>query len=173
MNVIDGRWPNGNKRLRIYTKDKIFHDEFGPALQCWYEHNVLQTECYYFNGKKHREGQPAQRVWYESGKIMSESYFLLGALHCFEWAAHREWYESGQLRVRECWNAGQRSCETGPAVQQWNEDGSLVVSKYYLYGVCLSINEWRDLAKPKGVIDAISILPEAIFTALYECYAAE
>jgi hypothetical protein len=90
---------------------KLHRDEKdGPALRAWSEVcRELAEECYYWNGRRHRDNGPAELAFNSNGSVHRECYYRHGSLH--------------------------RDPKQGPALIERNVSGTVVVvESYYVNG---------------------------------------
>jgi len=66
--------------IDIFTKNKIYHREDGPAYIVYHKDGSIDIEEYYIDGKKHREDGPAFIYYNMYGKIIYEAYYKYGRL---------------------------------------------------------------------------------------------
>lgn len=62
----------------IFTKNKLYHREGGPAHIVYRKDGSIKSKGYYIDGKKHRDGKPSFIYYDVDGMIIYKAYYKNG-----------------------------------------------------------------------------------------------
>jgi hypothetical protein len=171
--------PNGpavrelNKAGMLILEEYWLHNQLynpsGPTCREWNKAGVLICEKYWLNGRLHNPNGPALRMWNRVGVLLHEIHYLNGKRHSLLGPAIREWDDTGTLLREEYCVDGRRHNDTGPAHILYI-CAMPIEKRYYLKGVKLKEDDWRDQTKPPEIIAVISVLHRPIADAIIAHY---
>ena len=110
----------------------------------YYENGNIKYECYYLNGKCHRDDGPAYIRYYEyiNACVYYKQYYTNGVWNRINGPAVIFYYENGNLEHEHYYLNGTRHRDNGPAYIAYYPDGNVWYVYHYINGEVLTEDEW-------------------------------
>ena len=158
-----------NRKEEWYNADGKLHRDNGPAA-IWYENGQITTECWFRDGKLHRDGDLPAVIFYENGQIIRERWYRDDKQHRDDGPAVI-WYKNGQ-KTREYWYRNGNL--SGNALAYiWLANINKYSEVYIYYIATDTLDKFRDAVKGPLALELMRPLPIPIRDAIYEHYCAQ
>jgi hypothetical protein len=125
--------PQGSSEIIYKTKNKQWHNIYGPANEITVVHGPYILKYCNF-GLLHRVNGPAH-VWFSpDGVMLEKEFFTHGKMNCHHGPASVYYYDDGTPRIVRYYINDKLHCDDGPAHISYNPSGTVDGFAFYIHG---------------------------------------
>jgi hypothetical protein len=141
------------KKYELWTCNKEWHRENGPAYISYDDNGNIEFESYYINGQCHRENGPAKIAYFNNKNIKIEEWWQHNKYYRLDGPTTIEYYPNGNKQI-EYWKTEDTPPYSqsyhrndGPAYIEYLENGLIKNKIFYYFGHQINTSSQEEFIK--------------------------